>query len=401
MKVKKKNETAEQPAPPKRPPVIEPRQQLKEVPQVKEFFYDYDVQEARNYQEVRFYFPDSWPNEVVVKKIEMDEKRNTLQSIIRIDESRRWKDSLTSPNKMSYQFFEAHGTSLELIKEVEVLPVLDIEIATELNLAQKYQLNSKTEFIYFHNLKMSPDAKLYFENYSGQIIVNSLQSEGGTFQTFPDDSKAPVGSDGRSGGKLKFEIHNAEGNLNILMLGERGGDGAAGRKPDDMLTGAKGADGAHAIYADLGTRSGGFNPDYTDYTCSVNPTDGADGAKGGKGYPGDNGFKGGNSGEALVYLNNTNLKLFSFSVAGLKGFGGAGGRGGAGGPGGAPGNHEFVNPPAKFAIPNVLKICERAVAGGTGPEGDYGSPGHEGRDGLASKNQLFINGIKSSFANEN
>jgi hypothetical protein len=353
------------------------------------FDYDYVVEEGRPFQQVKFRFPSKWPNDILVRKNHFSKPDAFVDSALQIKNEKTWVDALTSEEKIRYQFYELVGKDLKLLEEVEVLPVLDLALTEDLNLADKYSLTAKTKKIVISHLSIASGKHLFLNDYSGIIEINNLNSSNGVIQTFPDNAKASFNVTGRSGGLLRLKIMSGEGTLSINMFGEAGGDGANGAAPDASLMGAKGTQGTASKY-NLSVVIGQLG---STYYCETQPGPGNKGGQGKRGFSGLNGAKGGNSGQAIIEVTNeSTLLISSFNQAGLKGFGGAGGRGGAGGPGGDSGS---INSNGLVSIPCVL-----AGVGEVGVSGEQGDPGHEGQDGLVSKNQLFNNGAKTSFNNE-
>ncbi|MBC7421601.1 MAG: hypothetical protein H7328_12810 [Bdellovibrio sp.] len=375
MKVKKKGDEAA-PAEVKPVEVVELQQpaieQQADKPIVKVFSYEYVVQNGRSFQEVQFHFPSHWPNEIILKKTELSENKNSMQTIIRLDDSRTWKESLVGEVKISYQFLNAQK---EVLEDVEVLPVLNLQLSEDFNLAQKFKLNAKTKHIYIQSLRMEEKTHLYLEDYSGSVKIENLQSSTGTIQTFPLNQRAGFEQEGRAGGLLQIEIFTASGELNVTMVGENGGHGKAAREPDDTLRGAKGDDGSMPLVVFE------VSPNQLFYknVCAQEGSEGKDGSRGAQGFPGGIGKNGGNSGRATIKLWDANLKVSSPNLAGLKGLGQVGGRGGAGG---AAGLGTGGDP------------CRLMKNGQPGGEGVKGVEGDDGRDGVAQKNSLFLNGQK-------
>ncbi|MBC7743053.1 MAG: hypothetical protein H7061_12705 [Bdellovibrionaceae bacterium] len=363
--------------------------------------YRYIVDGRANYQEVIFSFPADWPSEVIIKKTECIDGAKTSETLVKLDDSKTWKDFLIGDNKTNYQFYKA-GSDLKVLDEVEVVPALSLDLTSDLNLAQKYKLNSKTRHIFFKSLKLNANTHLYIEDFSGNLKIDHLLSTQGSLQTFPENAKAKLGVSGRSGGLVKIEILNGEGDFTINMMGEAGGDGFTGETPSIALKGTSGKRGSVA----------GFANEYattiiTYIKCVAPGGPGTAGGKGSRGNPGKNGLNGGNSGRAIVYKNDLRLQISLYSVAGIKGYGGVGGRGGAGGEGGLGGDGGDGDPPgtpstsawAGGVAVSVTSACADGAQGANGPEGDAGVDGHVGVDGTISQSSLYVGGVRSAFAN--
>ncbi len=349
-----------------------------------EFSYDYQG------NQIEFQFPASWPNNLVLKKVQMNKENLVQQLVIHLHDNHTWIDDLNSQNKVSYQFFQAEGAELKLLEEVEVMPPLNLDLVEDFNLAKTFSLNSKTKKILIQKLNLSNGTHLYLEDYSGLIQIDQLQSANGIIQTFPQGAKASNDVPGRPGGKVELLLNSAVGNLTIRMFGEAGGNGSPGAPPDEKIQGKAGQPGNPATYFEPAT----INPSLKLAYCQTPPGNGHDGGRGRQGYPGNAGANGGDSGFAKVeLLNHSDFEIQSFYKAGQKGFGGPGGAGGLGGIGGPAGS-------IAAKIMATITYCEPAAAGATGGTGDQGHPGGEGQDGLANKSILFVGGVKSKFANE-
>ncbi len=353
---------------------------------VNEFGYEYVFDKYRSFQEVKFNFPSSWPDEIIMIETELDEQKIEKKSVLRDNETRVKIVPLMSKYKVSYKFYKSVAENLELLDEAEVLPVLDLELATDLNIAQQFNLNAKTKTIFIANLRIDENAHLFLENYSGRIQIANLESKFGFIQTFDSNQRAPLGLDGRSGGSVTIEIANAQGELNLVMIGEKGGDGDNAAEPSESKRGMKGIDGEKSKYnlKDISSfLPGGF-------VCVKAGTKGLNGGKGIRGDDGGDGKNGGHSGKAIVKLAAGALLINSQNKGGVKGLGSLAGLGGPGGIGGKTGTESDPD-----------QVCGSVPAGSEGPQGDSGKDGHDGEDGVASKNQLFINGLKADFESEN
>ena len=200
MKLKKKDDEAAKPA-----PLAQAQEAKVEKPFVNdrtELDYEYDISEdEKELPAVKFLASADWPSEIVITKKVLKDSEKEEQKTIHFDDKGEWKDFITTENKVSYKFFSKVGTQSILLDEVEVLPVLDLKLTDDLNLAEKYKLNSKTKVIYIGNLEISQQKHLYLNDYSGQIIIQNINSSGGIIQAFAPLARAEVDQDGRSGGK--------------------------------------------------------------------------------------------------------------------------------------------------------------------------------------------------------
>lgn len=241
-----------------------------------------------------------------------------------------------------------------------------------------------------HRLFIEKDTVIMPRGTLLSIKVNEIISDGGTITSFPPNTNAAIGGNGRNGGNISIVADRASGKLNVIARGEAGGNGSPG------LLGYAGKAGAPGSNAEIGYNdsyssllqislfnSNAFremidkriNEDPTGtiarryIKCYKPPTSGAPGEPGG---PGSNGYPGGDGGSSgLLYINikyTDQLKPTTKFYAGEPGLGGAAGKGGPGGPPGASGQQDKWN------------ICPPAP-----PQGPPGSPGPDGLPGPNGK----------------
>ncbi len=356
--------------------------------------YSYDFSESKT--QVVFHFPDDWQDSVWVEKSIAGEK--IFQGEV-LQRDFKWVDSIDREEKVNYKFFQNKLKNPELLAEVEVLPVLDLFVDQDLNLAEIYKLNSKTQIIYFRRLEIKNSAHLFIEDYSGAITVENLNSEQGVLQTFKSDQRAQLETSGRSAGKFDLNILSGSGLLQLNVLAEAGGDGKPGLEPDENLTGLKGNDGDYAKFSVVSTNQCGMARDlcFTSYVydCTTPPTSGSEGGQGKRGYGGSNAGNGGSVFKPKVSNQSSEIKIVTSLLPGRKGLGGmgaSGGRGGEGGLGGDGGDRDFLlffkldpnDPRSKLQLfSKVLsKKCASAANGERGLKGETGAHGHDGQDGI-------------------
>ncbi|WP_374029649.1 hypothetical protein [Bdellovibrio bacteriovorus] len=208
----------------------------------------------------------------------------------------------------------------------------------------------------FEHIEFKEGVTLYTLGNRVRLHTKTLSATKARVTSFPQNQKAPPGVPGRSGGHILFEIGVAEGNLLFEMRGENGGDGLAGKAPDDSLKGASGKEGMPANCKSLLIPKS-FN--------------GGPGEPGKKGFPGENGERGGDAGTLEILVHESGAFMPEIKkIPGQGGHGGAGGAGGAGGDGGKAGRR--------------FPLCPEAKAGSPGPQGASGDPGMRGEDGVAN-----------------
>lgn len=261
------------------------------------------------------------------------------------------------------------GCSVELRdrEQPDEQPVTELVVENEYSLPVPLVMSEQTVLRY-DRLVIGRNAQFITQGLNVRIEVKELISDGGTMRTFKSDQAAVQGANGRSGGNLELVIVKASGDLQIVMQGERGGQGINGNDPDESLRGTKGAPGIPAFF---------------DSSLAAvilrRAENGSPGGPGLPGYPGGSGFKGGDSGKASIRV--TDAEEFQITFLKSPGKGGTGGIGGAGGPGGYggdPGRETTEGHPAA-AVHNYT------VQGPQGPQGPQGANGQTGINGYNEK----------------
>ena len=220
------------------------------------------------------------------------------------------------------------------------------------------------------------------------IKANEFFANDGVIETFPENSKAPFNTQGRSGGNITLTFATAVGKLKVFMRGENGGDGTNGspfesRAKDGASAGpgqgdcdvgggrrlgfgggggggiislvaadgngsgnmktshiTDGGNGGGGGVSPLGGNSGGggFRPEkITPNSCwcesmGANAGNGENGAQGRQGNPAKDGGDSGNLKISVIDGNAFDVFVNkSFGVAGNPGLGGEGQDGGLGG----------------------------------------------------------------------
>lgn len=334
--------------------------------------YDYDF--SQNTPQVIFKIPAEWGNGVTIEKSRNNEKVFLRES----------SDFLTDHQKTTYRFFKKG----ELIDEIEVLPPFDLVLTTDLNLAQLYSLNSKVKKIFIRHLELKQKAKLFIEDYKGLIMINEINSEDGSLQTYPLNQSAQPEQNGRSVGGFNLMINSGQGLLNLNLIAEAGGDGKPGKEPDEKLIGLSGREGTAAFFTASMTTC--LNSELCIpiliYNCEKPSGKGFDGGQGLRGYAGTNAGHGGSVEKIEIENNASQLTLkknFQIGSKGRGGKGASGGKGGASGLGGDGGEKDLLRFLGKKPIFTKLgKSCEPALPGEIGIRGETGVDGHDGQDGF-------------------
>jgi len=387
MKLKKKGEE-------EKSPLVETEVASQSI-EVQKLDFDYEIDEG--VQKVRFQIPNSWPESVVVEKTVGTEKAS-LREIAMTKQT--WKDILSSESKTSYKFFEKTEKDLKLIEQVDVIPVLDFDLESEVHLEDLFGSLALVRKIRIQNLEMSSSAKLYISDFKGYLQLDRVISDKGTIQTFPEGARAKQG-DGRSVGDFTIRILDGSGELNLYAVAEAGANGANGAPPDLKLKGGDGLDGAPATFTHTRSGSCGAGIDQMCiipaqiFDCTKPPADGGPAIDGHQGYPGEPGKNGGSVKKFAVENLNPTVLVNIYKRAGKKGAGGYGGIGGDpgnpghGGDGGQKDFYRFfgVNPADPKSMAKVIgfvmgNTCPPASAGRSGSRGPQGNPGSDGEDGM-------------------
>ncbi len=389
VKVQKKGDTE------KNPDVTSPAQTPAQVAaaEVTPGGFDFDYDFSRGVQQVRFHIPVDWELPLVVEKSAAS--KQIFEREILLD-GQTWSDSLNEDVKVSYKFFKKSGDQKTLLKEIDVVPAMDLDLDSELDLQKLYVLDSKVKKIHIRHLTMTSKAKILVGDYNGKITIENLDSDQGALQTFSEDARASSGH-GRHVGGFKLEILAGEGQFKINLFAESGANGNPALPPDESKKGTAGADGPPAeFYKYMPVCQGDLCLPVVIFDCTAPPKSGGDGGRGLPGYSGNNGGNGGSVKKISVVNNSPQLNFEINSVAGTKGFGSAGGAGGEGGRKGRGGDGAIKDiqrslginpdepPPLKglaVSALNVGKTCSPAPDGVAGAYGIQGPPGNDGTDG--------------------
>lgn len=247
------------------------------------------------------------------------------------------------------------------LKIEEPMYLIEGEFLTESEMQnpEKSQSPSRDYEYRFSSLELGPKGVLYTMGNKVRIHAQNFTTWGGVIASFPEGQQSTIG-DGRSGGHLMLWAQKAEGNLKVIMRGEKGKQGETGDAPNESLKGYPGEPGAPGAH--IGASESG--PEYS------KPGRGSKGYAGKKGFPGKQGYPGGNSG-TFEFTAIQDLKLY-LAVEIIAGPGGPGGRGGLGGAGGDGG------------VGGIRRGRDK-----DGPNGPPGDPGPQGESGaIGSGGQL-------------
>jgi hypothetical protein len=306
-------------------------------------------------------------------------------------------DDVTSGFVYRYDLgFYNQNKEFELLHSEEVRIPVDINIET----GQSEKLENffpnlspgERSAAEINRLRLQSGATLFTMGANVSLRVSKLESQSGSISTFPENQKATLGVEGRSGGNLRLEIQHAIGELNVVMRGEDGGDGEV---PPPIGAVGKGKNSTNAGSPGVAerriTQLVMSQPSIASEQCLKNPGQGGTGGRGAKGLEGNSGLDGGATGRALIFVNqdSPNFEIVYSLEPGVGGKGSVGGQGGPGGDGGPTGGEdlkEYVRDENLQSVQvydyfnKIPKICDRKP-GKNGPRGDQGEPGDDGATG--------------------
>ncbi len=356
--------------------------------------FEYELDEG--VQKARFRIPNSWPESVVIEKTIGTEKSPLREVVVA---TRFWKDVLALNAKTSYRFFEKSEKELKLIDQIDVIPVLELNLDKDVHLEEIFGSLNQLKKIYFQRLELKNSTKLFIGDFKGTLQIDHLISDKGTIQTFPEGARAQIGN-GRSVGNFTVRILDAAGEMNLYLVAESGANGANGKKPDSALTGENGTNGARAIFTNTRTESCPLGTNQLCliplriFDCTKSPEDGGPAKNGLQGYPGQPGGNGGSVYKVIFENQNSDLQVNVYKRFGKKGFGGRGGLGGEPGnpgQGGDGAQNDFysfmgVDPNNPVSMGKLIgtkmgSTCSPAALGPRGLQGPPGDPGFDGEDG--------------------
>ena len=246
------------------------------------------------------------------------------------------------------------------------------------------------------------------------IRADEFVSRDSVIRNFPVGKQARRRKDGRDGGNILIEAKKAEGELRLVLNGEKGGVVAKkslSRETRRSLKGDGGNDGNDAVYefvckdvpsfklfglipfpqkpletvtSYLPMARGGHDRRFCGDVCVTPPTRGQDGSPGFTGLPGFNGKNGGRSGSFhLRAFRVSNFRLTDvYNVPGTGSEGGKGTRGGLGGSAGRNGKDEKGF--CALSLPP-----SRPKKGPKGKRGPQGKKGIDGKKGTACVERII------------
>lgn len=244
---------------------------------------------------------------------------------------------------------------------------------------------------FFEDTRLSVNRIFIFENkllrtngFKVELVANELHSEKGIIETFPENRKAGINQDGRSGGILTIKAQSAIGDLKIFMRGEHGGDGAKGDSYSDRAgSGTPAGTGSRECHC-TGKECPLIAPDLVinleldpqgrSCSCESRGANGGQGATGAKGKKGYRAGHGGSAGQLNVSIQDgREFDLQTHAIKAVAGIAGDGGDGQEGGVGGQRPNNDIQT-----------RECggNAGPDGSRGPQGDRGDLGNDGDTGL-------------------
>jgi hypothetical protein len=328
-------------------------------------------------------------NPTAVKKSKGDH-----EEIIALPDGPLWEDKISKDdsNLLKYDFGFIHLGEWQSIQEFQIPKPTDLIIENTVTWSQvKSEFEAEPEGFFklktHYRLFLKENSVLVTQGQNLKIRLSALHpSTGAKVITWPQGQVAQAQQAGRGGGFLELQTETLEGNLEIVLRGERGGVGATGQA-DPSLNGPAGRNGLDHEYRPA--QINGFGAQVIDPICVRPPTDGEVGGPGQPGRSGGVGYRGGSSGAAHVQVSHQSESRINYTFEpGEGGIGGAGGPGGLGGPGGKAGNSLIKNTFGTLQS----GPCAIAREGASGQEGPRGSEGPMGEAGLKQSATSLING---------
>lgn len=333
-------------------------------------------------------------NPTAVKKSKGDR-----EEIIALPDGPLWEDKVLKGDSdlIKYDFGFIHLGEWQSIQEFQIPKPTDLLIENTVTWPQvKSEFEAESEGFYklktHYRLFLKENSTLITQGQSLRIRLPALHaSTGAKIITWPQGQVAQAQQAGRGGGFIELQAGTLEGNLEIVLRGERGGVGTSGQA-DPSLNGPAGRNGLDHEYRPAQINAYGVL--VIDAVCLRPPTDGEVGGPGQAGRSGGVGHRGGSSGAAIVQVTNQTESRINYTFEpGEGGIGGAGGPGGFGGPGGKAGSSLV-----KFTmITPQNSPCPTAREGASGQEGPRGSEGPMGEVGLKQSAVSVLNGQTMTY----
>lgn len=214
------------------------------------------------------------------------------------------------------------------------------------------------------------------------LQVDTIYSDEGKIESFPQNTKADQGKDGRHGGNLMITANRAIGNLKITMRGENGGDGIKGAsyasRAQDGMAPTEGHIVCECVKCPKGHKTvlAVITP-MRECGCGRLGQAGQSGRDGEKGKTGGRSGDGGNSGVLKAHiLDGGAFQILAEAFNGVSGNAGLGGDGQDGGIA-LDGKGDCSGP--------------KGSNGQKGPQGDLGE---KGRDGMKELLCIYIESEK-------
>lgn len=299
----------------------------------------------------------SWPSEFKKVVIEDSGKR-----IFESESLAQYSHPVRDNTKFVLRVFSLDAEMPVLIGEYSGQTPRDFSIESSIELRQDLVIDASRVFL-------TNESKIQTNGFKIKVKADKFFSDGAEIFSFMPNSKAPVQTDGVSGGFVEIKAKEARGHLQVNLRGQNGGDGVDGQAWDiRAATGATGRSGAHEC-AKLNVGGIGIGGPLKCW-CTRNPDNGGVGATGEKGRDGTKAGRGGNSGVLVVEIQEkTDFVVEPFQSNGLAGIPGSGSFGQKGGLGGAAGDA-------------TSSECSGANQGPEGQEGEKGADGERAADGV-------------------
>ncbi|MES2802822.1 MAG: hypothetical protein V4654_10045 [Bdellovibrionota bacterium] len=216
LKVQKKDEVVAKAASKNKPPVVQPKQVLSRELRLDDVFIESVGLNQPNIYDLVF----SWPQ--TKDRLRLTANNQAL-TVVDTKDTQQW----TMSHLQGGASFSLLIEILDSEGHVITSEARQIEMPKDYVFPKSLRLTSDMS-IQSHRVFMS-DSLITTENFNLEIRANQLIVLNKSYiQSYASEAKAKIGSAGRSAGFIRIEANSAEGDLDITMNSEAGGDGLKG-----------------------------------------------------------------------------------------------------------------------------------------------------------------------------
>ncbi len=216
LKVQNKNEVAAKAAPKAKQPLVQAQAQITRALRLDDVFVEPVGLNQPNIYDLNF----SWPQTKDRLRLTANSK---VLTVIDTKETFQW----TMSRLQGGAKFELLIEILDGEGHIITSEVRQIEIPKDYVFPKSLRLTNHMK-IQNHRVFMS-DSVITTENFNLEIQSSQLIVLNKSYiQSYANETKAKIGSAGRSAGSIRIEANVAEGDLDITMNSEAGGDGLKG-----------------------------------------------------------------------------------------------------------------------------------------------------------------------------